>query len=120
MCCAIAALLIAAIAAWRRGFEAALAWRPWARSAAASVAAAIGIIAGLGVATQHFGHYSARAQANGRTVLAEILAEPIYSGGSQPVRVIAGLVPAIPARKAPASPTEMAATRAAMTGLGRP
>jgi hypothetical protein len=74
MCCAIAALLIGAIAAWRRGLAVARDWRPQPRWAAASAAAAIALIAGLALAAQHFDHYAIRAQAGRRTLLAEILA----------------------------------------------
>src|SRR5258706_14680956 len=82
MCCAIGALLIAVIAMWRRGFRFAAGWRRHARWAAACAAAAILLVAGSALAVQHFDHYAMRAQANGRTVLAEIWAQPICSTGS--------------------------------------
>lgn len=82
MCCAIGALLIAVIAMWRRGFNFALGWRFHARWAAASIAAAVLLIAGSALAMQHFDHYAMRAQANGRTMMAEIWAQPICSAGS--------------------------------------
>jgi hypothetical protein len=82
MCCAIAALLIGVMAMWRRGLAVARHWRPQLRLAAVSAATAIALIAGSALAAQHFDHYATRAQAGGRTLLAEILAQPICRGGS--------------------------------------
>jgi len=81
MCCAIAALLIATVAAWRRGLSAARDWRPRARLVA-GCAAGIVLAAGSALAAQHLAHYAARADANGRALPAGILAQPICSAGS--------------------------------------
>jgi hypothetical protein len=82
MCCALAALLIGTLAAWRRWSAAALGWRPRLRRAAACAAAAIALIAGVALAAEHADHYAARAEANGHSVLAEIWAQPICSGSA--------------------------------------
>ena len=79
MCCAIGALLIATIAAWRRWFKTASRWRPYVRWTA-GIAAALALGASSVIAAQHVGHYAKRAEINGRSVLAEILAQPICSG----------------------------------------
>ncbi|SEC30951.1 hypothetical protein SAMN05519104_1134 [Rhizobiales bacterium GAS188] len=82
MCCALAALLIGALAAWRRWSAAALEWRPHLRRAAACVACAIALMTGIALAAEHADHYAGRAEANGRSLLAEIWARPICSGVS--------------------------------------
>ncbi|MBT1160085.1 hypothetical protein J1C56_31645 [Aminobacter anthyllidis] len=81
MCCAIGALIIAVVAAWRRLLGAASGWHRWARWVAA-VAAALALGAGTAAAAQHFQHYAERAEAHRRTVLAEIWAQPICDGAS--------------------------------------
>jgi hypothetical protein len=43
---------------------------------------AVIVIAGSALAAQHFSHYVARAQANERGVLTEILAQPICGGSN--------------------------------------
>lgn len=83
MCCALGALLIALVTAWRTRFGAMLGWWPRARLAVTLATTAIALIAGWALAAQHFSHYVARAQANERGVLAEILAQPICSGNRQ-------------------------------------
>ncbi len=83
MCCALGALLIALITAWRTRFRALLGWWPRARLAVTFVATAITLIAGSALAAQHFSHYVARAHVNERGILAEILAQPICSGGGR-------------------------------------
>jgi thiol:disulfide interchange protein len=93
MCCAIGALLLAAIAVWRRGINAARDWRPHLRWAAVSAAAAVIMIAGAALAAQHVDHYAARAQASGRSVLAEMIAQPICRGGSSRLRENANVSP---------------------------
>jgi hypothetical protein len=79
MCCALGALLIALITAWRTRFKTVLCWWPRARAATAFSAATIVLVAGSALAAEHVSHYVARAHANDRTVLAEILAQPICS-----------------------------------------
>lgn len=79
MCCALGALFVAVIAAWRRVSNSASGWYCGLRwGAAVSMALALGV--GAVAATWHFSHYAARAEVNRRTVLAEILAQPICDG----------------------------------------
>jgi thiol:disulfide interchange protein len=82
MCCALAALLFAALAAWQRLSRTALHWRPRARWVAAALALAVATAAGSALAAHHLGHYEARAAANDRSLLAEIWAQPICSGNA--------------------------------------
>jgi hypothetical protein len=82
MCCALGALFIALITAWRTRFKTVFGWRPRARAAVGFSTAAIVLIAGSALAAEHFSHYVARAEANERGVLAEILAQPICSGST--------------------------------------
>ncbi len=79
MCCALGALIIAAIAAWRRLLRAASGWHRGVRWVAA-FAAALALGVGAAAASQHLDHYTARAEINRRTVLAEMLAQPICDG----------------------------------------
>jgi hypothetical protein len=79
MCCALGALLIALITAWRTRLRIVIGWWPRARAAATFGAATIVLVAGSALAAEHVCHYVARAQANDRTVLDEILAQPICS-----------------------------------------
>ncbi|SEC95406.1 hypothetical protein SAMN05444161_2185 [Rhizobiales bacterium GAS191] len=60
MCCAIGALLIGALAAWRKWSAKALDWCPQARWTAASAAAVMTLIAGIALAAEHADHYTAR------------------------------------------------------------
>lgn len=82
MCCAVGALFIALITTWRTRFKTVFGWWPRARVAVGFGTAAIVLIAGSALAAEHFSHYVARAQANQRGVLAEILAQPICSGST--------------------------------------
>lgn len=77
MCCAIGMLIIAAMTAGRRGLKAVKDWRPVARQAAIHAALATVLISGSALAAHHYNHYAMRAQSNERSVLAEILAQPI-------------------------------------------
>ena len=82
MCCALTALLIALITAWRTRFGALLDWRPRARTAATFAAVVITLIGGSALAAEHISHYVARARAHERTVLAEFIAQPICRGSN--------------------------------------
>jgi hypothetical protein len=61
MCCAIAALMIAVVAAWRSLAKGALAWRPFARWAAALAAGALLAAGGSAFAAMALGHSSGGA-----------------------------------------------------------
>ena len=62
MCCAIAALMFAAVAAWRSLAKGALAWRLPARSAAALAAGALVVAAGFAFAATAAGGLGASAR----------------------------------------------------------
>lgn len=79
MCCALAGLMLAMVAVWRRLLTVASGWCRMLRWAAV-FAAALVLGVGAAAAEQHFGHYAERADANRRTVLAEVLAQPICAG----------------------------------------
>lgn len=81
MCCALAGLMLALVAVWRRLLRAASGWHRGARWVAA-VATTLILGVGAAAATQHFGRYAARAEINRRTVLAQIWAQPICDGTS--------------------------------------
>jgi len=80
MCCALTALLIALITAGRTRLRSALDWWPQVRIATTLSAATIVLVAGSALAAEHVSHYVARAHANERTVLAELIAQPICRG----------------------------------------
>ncbi|QCI68813.1 hypothetical protein [Phreatobacter stygius] len=73
---------MAVTAAWRRWLQATRGWQPRLRWAAAFAAAAIVLAAGTALATQHFDHYAARARISERSLLAEILAQPLCMGAT--------------------------------------
>ncbi|MGL4288847.1 MAG: hypothetical protein ACRCVA_21030 [Phreatobacter sp.] len=73
-------MLIALISARRRGFRAARGWRPRARWIAATSVAAVALAAGAALAAEHFEHYAARGRDSDRSVLNEILAQPLCGG----------------------------------------
>lgn len=81
MCCALGALIIAVMTAWRRLLKAASGWHRRLRWGAAFAAALI-LGVGAAAAAQHLGHYAARAETNQRGILAEMLAQPICSGNA--------------------------------------
>jgi len=76
MCCGIGAVAIATAVVWRRPRKPAGARTSWAATLA--VAAASIALSALGA--QHFGHYVGRARANERSLVAEIMAQPICKG----------------------------------------
>ncbi|PSH69900.1 hypothetical protein CU102_06510 [Phyllobacterium brassicacearum] len=80
MCCAIGALLLALITAWRTGSRTLFAWLPGARTSIGFGAAAIALVAGSVIMVEHVSHYAARAQASGRAVFAEFISQPICGG----------------------------------------
>ena len=74
MCCAIAALLVAIVAAWRAVFKGAFNGLADKRWAAALAAAGIALIAGSALAARQFDGGATRAQVSQRGMLAEMLA----------------------------------------------
>ncbi|WP_345156875.1 hypothetical protein [Aminobacter aganoensis] len=71
--------MLAIVAAWRRLAGLASGWHRalrWGAMAVLAVALGIGTVA----AGQHARHYLERADTNRRSILAEILAQPICSG----------------------------------------
>ncbi|QND52168.1 hypothetical protein HB779_09785 [Phyllobacterium sp. 628] len=70
-------LVIAIAAAWRRGLKAIVGWQPLAKRVAIVAALATLLISSATLAAHHYEHYAARAQIHDRSVLAEILAQPI-------------------------------------------
>jgi hypothetical protein len=79
MCCALIALCMAIATAGRAGLN-----RIPVRQLrmAAFAGTAIAIIAGSAFAAEHVRHYFSRAAQHERSVLAEILAQPICSGSA--------------------------------------
>jgi hypothetical protein len=73
LCCALSALAVAAAPWWRRFVPA-----DRARPAALGLAAAAALLSVT--VFEHAGHYAARAAASDRTLLAEILAQPLCTG----------------------------------------
>jgi hypothetical protein len=76
ICCGIGAVAVAAAVTRRR----------WSKPAGArtSLAATLAVVAAsitlLALGAQHFGHYVGRARANERSLVAEIMAQPICTG----------------------------------------
>ncbi len=79
MCCALIALCIAIASATRVGLKNILARRLHVFAFALST---IAVVAGSAYAAEHVRHYLDRAADNERSVLAEILAQPICSGST--------------------------------------
>jgi hypothetical protein len=79
LCCFLTALMAGNLAvAGRAGVS--LLRRPGAVAAIALLLAVAGGIAVAPAVAEHTGHYAARAEANHRSVLEEILAQPLCSG----------------------------------------
>lgn len=74
LCCVASVLTVAALPAWRAWLLNALGIYGIALAVAFSIPAVL-----------HFNHYLARAEANDRALLAEILARPICTGAASPV-----------------------------------
>lgn len=77
LCCALG-LLALLTSASARGLKALLGAWP-ALAVAATAAASLAVLLPL-----HLGHYRQRAQAHGRTVIAEIVTAPLCSGAPRP------------------------------------
>jgi hypothetical protein len=79
LCCLFSALMAGNVAlAGQAGVS--LFRRPGAVAAAALLLAAAGGIAVAPAVAEHAAHYAAQAEANDRSVLEEILAQPLCSG----------------------------------------
>ena len=76
MCCGIGLMTIATAVVCRKR------WRPAVprTSLAATLAAVAASITLSALGAQHFGHYLERARANERSLLAEIMAQPVCTG----------------------------------------
>lgn len=79
MCCALIALCIAVVTAVRAGLKTVLARRLRVAAFAVTV---IAVVVGSAFAAEHVRHYLDRAANNERSVLAEIMAQPICSGSN--------------------------------------
>jgi hypothetical protein len=114
LCCGLVALILAAAAGWWRRLtraptvavacgrgcgSAASAW-PFLRRLPLIVAVAALAVSAL--AAHHLGHYLERARANQRTLLAELMAQPICTGAAH-VQAVAALETA--RREEPAPPS---------------
>ena len=76
MCRGISALAIAAAALWRKRRQSPV---PRTSSARTAAVMASGIVL-LALGATHLGHYLERARSNERSLLAEIMAQPICTG----------------------------------------
>lgn len=79
LCCLLSAVMAGNIAIAARA-GASLLRRPGAVAGIVLLLAAVGGIAVGPAVAEHTGHYAARAEANHRSVLEEILAQPLCSG----------------------------------------
>jgi hypothetical protein len=77
LCCGLAAASVAVLAVARRQPAPGRSGFPGGLTLAT---AALAALLGSALLAQHLGHYLGRAQANDRTLLAEIMAQPICSG----------------------------------------
>jgi hypothetical protein len=83
LCCLLSALMAGNLAvAGRAG--ASLLRRPGAAAAIVLLLATAGGIAVAPAVAEHAAHYAARAETNHRSVLEEILAQPLCSGEARP------------------------------------
>jgi hypothetical protein len=73
MCCSLGAFVMATMPMWRTWLKSTIGYAP------AMTTAALAVIAWMFLA-QHLTHYLDRAQANDRSLLAEIVAQPICTG----------------------------------------
>lgn len=73
MCCSLGAFVMATMPMWRTWLRSTIGYAP------TMTAAALAVVAWMFVA-QHLTHYLERAQANDRSLLAEIMAQPICPG----------------------------------------
>jgi hypothetical protein len=84
MCCSLGAFVMATMPMWRTWMRSAIGYAP------TMTAAALAVIAWM-IVVQHLDHYLDRAQANGRGLLAEIMAQPICTGAqTTPIAARAG------------------------------
>jgi hypothetical protein len=67
------------------------------------VAALAALLVVAALAVHHLGHYLDRARANQRTLLAELMAQPICTGGAQHAQGVAPFE--VARREEPASPS---------------
>jgi hypothetical protein len=77
LCCAAATLGATVLAVHGRRTASSRRARLAVTLAATAVPAALAVLA-----AQHLGHYAARAEANDRSLLAEILAQPVCGGAA--------------------------------------
>lgn len=91
MCCALAALYVTLAAVWRTR------WHPLFRAwpSAGQAAAFVGVMLSVGsaaLAGEHISHYLARADEHDRTLMSEIVNQPICSGRTPPRAVFSALI----------------------------
>jgi hypothetical protein len=111
LCCGFVLLMLAAAAGWwrrvtgRRAPAAAVAFGQRCHPGSPSgpslrrlpvVAALAALLAVSALAAHHLGHYLDRARANQRTLLAELMAQPICTGAAKHVEVARREEPATP------------------------
>jgi hypothetical protein len=80
MCCGIGAVAIATAMMGRRPCNRSGKQAGMRTSLAATLAAVAASITLSALGAQHFGHYLERARANERSLLAEIMAQPVCTG----------------------------------------
>jgi hypothetical protein len=84
MCCSLGAFVMATMPMWRTWLKSTIGYAP------TMTAAALAVVAWMFVA-QHLTHYLDRAQANDRSLLAEVMAQPICSGAeTTPIAAVIG------------------------------
>jgi len=75
MCCSLGAFVMATMPMWRTWMKSMIGYAPAMTTATFAVALWVFV-------AQHLEHYLERAQENDRSLLAEILAQPICTGAS--------------------------------------